>query len=284
MSPHFFQSMVTLGSIGLFAWFRSDVDAISDAITRTDRRSEKTQGFRVHWNRPLSMSCVSKDKEVVQSVSQSVRPVKRPMKQSIASLDILITLTLYKLARLLSGAELYSRDRIYFRMQPRYMVCKNALFRRTFEHCECIWNFQLIEFHSQKVPLNWGFTIMIILLLQHNSELWYKLQSLSCLPRLHRSVHSLASYRVNDRAICDGGISYQAEFYLLIGKSSLPHTVATNSVPYHQYELLLDNQTTEGKRWYRQRKVISHDFSQIFQTWSRERLVTEKTQWVQSAF
>jgi len=141
MSPHFFQSMVTLGSIGLFAWFRSDVDAISDAITRTDRRSEKTQGFRVHWNRPLSMSCVSKDKEVVQSVSQSVRPVKRPMKQSIASLDILITLTLYKLARLLSGAELYSRDRIYFRTQPRYMVCKNA-------------HFWALRMHL-KFPINW---------------------------------------------------------------------------------------------------------------------------------
>ena len=54
-------------------------------------------------------------------------------KQSMVSLDILITLTLRKLAHLLSGAEFYSHDRIHFQTQPRSMVCKNVLFRRTFE-------------------------------------------------------------------------------------------------------------------------------------------------------
>jgi len=50
--------------IGLFAWSRSDADRqtqtkrISDVITRTDRRGEKTLGLWVHWNCPLSMSCV----------------------------------------------------------------------------------------------------------------------------------------------------------------------------------------------------------------------------------
>jgi len=44
-----------------------------------------------------------------------------------------MTLTLYKLAPLLSGPEFCSRDRIHFQTQSGYMVCKNALFRRTLE-------------------------------------------------------------------------------------------------------------------------------------------------------
>jgi len=76
----------------------------------------------------------------VQSVSQAVlhQPCNpgsnhRMRKQSIVSVDISITLTLYKLPRLHSGAEFCSRDRIRFQTQPRYMVCKNALFGRTFD-------------------------------------------------------------------------------------------------------------------------------------------------------
>jgi len=122
---------------------------ISDAITRTDRRSSKTQGlwmqFRVQWSCPLSVSWVSKDKEVVQSVSLSVsQQWSDPWndhwisKQSIASLDILITLTLYKLARLLSGAVFCLCDPIYFQTQPRYTVCKSALFGCNFAH----WNWE----------------------------------------------------------------------------------------------------------------------------------------------
>jgi len=141
-------------SLGLFAWFWSDAEKkFLDAITRTDRHSLKKQGFheqfRVHRSCLLSTSCVSKDNEVMQFILRSVSQKRsdlwndhRISKRSIASHDILITLTLYKLALLLSGAEFRSLDRIHFRAQPRYMVCKNALFRRTFEHWnwECVWN------------------------------------------------------------------------------------------------------------------------------------------------
>jgi len=99
--------------------------------------------FWSHRSCPLSESCVSKDKKIVQSVSQKRSDLwsdRRISKWSIVSLDILITLTLYKLARLLSDAELCSRDRINFRTQPRYMVCENALLGHTFEH----WNWECI--------------------------------------------------------------------------------------------------------------------------------------------
>jgi len=52
----------------------------------------------------------------------------------IVRLDILITLTLKKLACLLSGAEFCSRDQIHFQTPLRYMVCKNSLFGRTLKH------------------------------------------------------------------------------------------------------------------------------------------------------
>jgi len=89
--------------------------------------------FRVHRSCPLSTYC---DKKVMQSVSLSVlqqRSDHRVRKLSIVSLDILITLTLYKLASLLSGAKFWSHDQIHFQKHPRYMVCKNALFGSTFE-------------------------------------------------------------------------------------------------------------------------------------------------------
>ena len=85
------------------------------------------------------MSCVSKDGKIVQSVSWSVlqqRSDHRIDKRSIASLDILITLTPYKPARPLSGMELCWRDRIHFQTQPKGTVCENALFRHTFAHLE----------------------------------------------------------------------------------------------------------------------------------------------------
>ena len=101
--------------------------------------------FRAHRTCPLSTSCVSMDKKVVQSVSQQWSDPwsdHRIRKRSIVSLDILITLTLYKLARLLSGTEFCSWDRTHFHTEPTYMVWKNSLFGRTFKHwnCEFIWN------------------------------------------------------------------------------------------------------------------------------------------------
>jgi len=87
----------------------------------------------------------AKDNKVVQCVSKQWSDLwsdHRIRKQSIVSLDILMTLTLCKLVRPLSGTKFGSRDWIYFRMQPRYMVCKNALFERIFEqkNRDCIWN------------------------------------------------------------------------------------------------------------------------------------------------
>jgi len=53
-------------------------------------------------------------------------------------------------------AEFCWRDRIHFQTHPRYIVCKNALFGRTFEHWnwECVWNqFQMPKPHR---PINWS--------------------------------------------------------------------------------------------------------------------------------
>jgi len=63
-------------------------------------------------------------------------------KWAIVSLDILITLKLCKLARLLSGTEFCSRDRIHFQTQPRYVVYKNTLFGCSFEEKKsiCVWD------------------------------------------------------------------------------------------------------------------------------------------------
>ena len=69
-------------------------------------------------------------KKAVQFVSRSAaqqRSSHKISKRSIVSLDTFITLALYKLAHLLSGAKFCSCDRAHFQMQPRYMVCKNAL-------------------------------------------------------------------------------------------------------------------------------------------------------------
>jgi len=63
--------------------------------------------LHAHWSCPLSLSCTSKYRKAVQSVSRSVSQQRsdpwsayRIRKQLIASLDILIFLTLYKLAHL----------------------------------------------------------------------------------------------------------------------------------------------------------------------------------------
>ena len=84
--------------------------------------------FRVYRCCPLSASWVSKNKKGVQSVSRSVSQQRsdswsdhRIKKRSIPSLDILITLALYKLAHLLSGTEFYSHDQIHFQMQPWFV-------------------------------------------------------------------------------------------------------------------------------------------------------------------
>jgi len=67
--------------------------------------------------------------------------------QSIDSLGILITLTLDKLARPLTGTEFCSCDRIHFQTQSRYMVCKTTLFRCSFEQ----WNWEC----RRQNPITW---------------------------------------------------------------------------------------------------------------------------------
>jgi len=85
----------------------------------------------MHRSCPLSISCVSKHKKVAKSVSRSVSPKRsdhRIRKRSIASLDILITLTLYKLERPPSGTEFCLRDRIHFRRRPGTWFVKKRTF------------------------------------------------------------------------------------------------------------------------------------------------------------
>ena len=83
----------------------------------------------VQWSCPLSPFCVSKDRKAVQSVLRGDPWIDRRIsEQSIASLDILITLTLGKLYSYYSYnyiARLPFRRRI--QTQPRYMICKTAL-------------------------------------------------------------------------------------------------------------------------------------------------------------
>ena len=88
--------------------------------------------FRAHRSYPLSTSCMP-----VQSASQ-----QRSDPWSDLRINILITLTPYKLARPLSVMEFCLRDQIHFQTQPRYMVCKNVFFKRTFEQWkwERVWN------------------------------------------------------------------------------------------------------------------------------------------------
>ena len=139
--------------IGLFHDF-SHRQKISDAIPQTDWRSQKAQGFGCsfkHIGVVLSQRLGSlRTKRLCRlfhglAVSQQRSDPwgdHRISKRLIVGLDNLVTLTLYKLARLLSDAELCTHDRIYFKTQPNNMVCKMALFRRTLGHCnwECVWN------------------------------------------------------------------------------------------------------------------------------------------------
>jgi len=76
----------------------------------------------------LNVLCV-KEQRVVPSVSLSALQQQsnpwsdhRKSKPAMASLDISITLTPYKLARRLDGTKFCSHDRIRFQMQPTYMV------------------------------------------------------------------------------------------------------------------------------------------------------------------
>jgi len=74
----------------------------------------------------------------------------RISKRSISNLDILVTLTLYKLARPFSDMELRSHDiELTFRHSRRFMICKKAIFWRTFEQ----WNWEYAPetgFQTQK--------------------------------------------------------------------------------------------------------------------------------------
>jgi len=65
----------------------------------------------------------------------------RTRKRSITSLDILVFVTLYELAHPLSDTNFCTRNRVHFQTQPRYVVCKNALFGCGFEqeNWKCVW-------------------------------------------------------------------------------------------------------------------------------------------------
>jgi len=110
--------------LGLFAWFPPDADK---QLQTRSREQLKTQGFGYSFGCTgvvLSLLYVSHQRS-------DSRSDHRISKRSVAILDILITLTVYKLASPLSGVEFCIRDRILF--QPsRYMVSKNPLFGRTF--------------------------------------------------------------------------------------------------------------------------------------------------------
>ena len=116
--------------------------------SRASGQMRGCKGFRCnfgHIGGPLSTSCVINDKKVAQSISWSVWQWcsdHRIRQGSMVSLDIMITLTLCKLAHLLSSKEFRLRDRIHSQPQPRYMVCTDALFGRTFEqkNWKCVWN------------------------------------------------------------------------------------------------------------------------------------------------
>jgi len=98
---------------------------ISDAIAPTE--TERVLALRSC----LLTSYVFKEGKDVQSVLQQ-RSDHRISKPSVASLDIALTLTLYKLARLLSRCIILSFDRIYCQTQLRYMVCKKRIFQAHF--------------------------------------------------------------------------------------------------------------------------------------------------------
>jgi len=90
----------------------------SDASARANRHSYRIPLFWVQFRAHQSCS-LSTDTTVVRSVSQQ-QSDHRIKKQSIVGLDILITLTLCKLARLLSGAEFCSSVEFEFRcLKPK---------------------------------------------------------------------------------------------------------------------------------------------------------------------
>jgi len=95
--------------IGLSAWFQSDKDKTcrrNHAYREMQANNATFQAsFWVLWSCPISMSCVSKDRKVVQSVSQCISRQQsdpwsdhRTSKRWIDDLGILITLTRHKLA------------------------------------------------------------------------------------------------------------------------------------------------------------------------------------------
>jgi len=129
--------------LGVFAWFRSDTDETFQTWSRSvmiryrpGLKLEEVSGAvlsqQLVWLR--TEDCAFCFPQELNDHRARMRPMD--------NLDNLIALTLYKLARLLSGAALCSLDRIHFEIQSRYMICKDALFRRTSEQWNwiCIWN------------------------------------------------------------------------------------------------------------------------------------------------
>jgi len=131
--------------IDLFARFWSDADKkISDAITWTNRRSWKRKGLGRSFEVVLSQCLGFLRTKELCSLFYNNDPWSdhRIRKRSIVSLDILITLSLYELARLLSGPEFCSRDHIHFQTQPTYMVDKDSFSGGPFKqkNWKCVWN------------------------------------------------------------------------------------------------------------------------------------------------
>ena len=108
------------------------------AIPRTDRRKVFHAQFG-HIEIVLSQHLVCLRTEDhgfcflnKQSTASDHRISERPRDNP----DMLITLTLYKLARPRSGTGFCLHDQIHFQTQPKYMVCKNVLVQAHFQSVE----------------------------------------------------------------------------------------------------------------------------------------------------
>ena len=133
---------------GLFSGFQSD------AYKKFQTRShERISPVKIHKGVTVSAAWELSPLNIVhvegQNAMQSVSPSgsnpwddHRTRKRSITSLDILVFVTLYELVCPLSDTNFCSRNRIHFQTQPRYVVCKNALFGCSFEqeNWKCVWN------------------------------------------------------------------------------------------------------------------------------------------------
>jgi len=119
------------GSIGncifcpIFTQFRSDRDKVFYCDHTKKNFKELWALFRAHWSCPLSTSCVFYAKNVCNIFLNNEATCDVTIewvRNLIAGLDFLITLTLFKIACPLSGTEFYSGDWIHFQTQSRYMV------------------------------------------------------------------------------------------------------------------------------------------------------------------